>query len=188
MNSVKDFIALARSQPGRLNYGSAGIGSAGHLGCALFEYHAKVKLSHVPFKGGSLALTSMVGGELQLMIQTMPDTIRQVRAGRLKLIAVSTAKRLPDLPDTPTIAESGVPGYDFATWFGMFAPGTTPAPLVDRLNKIVNKQLGTPDVQADFRKDGLEPQGSSVADIRALVRSDIDKWSKVIKAAGIEPN
>jgi tripartite-type tricarboxylate transporter receptor subunit TctC len=188
VNSVKDFIALARSQPGRLNYGSAGIGSAGHLGCALFEYYAKVKLSHVPYKGGSLALSSMVGGELQLMIQTMPDTIRQVRAGRLKLIAVSTAKRLPDLPDVPTIAEAGVPGYDFATWFGVFAPGTTPQPLVERLNKIVHKHLATPDLQAEFRKDGLEPHGSSVADFRSLVRAEIDRWSKVIKAAGIEPN
>jgi tripartite-type tricarboxylate transporter receptor subunit TctC len=118
----------------------------------------------------------------------MPDTIRQVRAGRLKLLAVSTAKRVSDLPDVPTIAESGVPGYEYTTWFGLFAPGTTPQPLVAKLNQVVNKTLTLPDVQADFRKDGLEPGGSSVEAFRLLVRSEIDKWAKVIKATGIEPN
>ena len=187
-NSVKDVIAIAKAKPGSINYGSAGIGSAGHLGPALFEYLAGVKMTHVPYKGGSLALAAMVGGELQFMIQTMPDTIRQVRSGKLKLLAVSTAKRVPDLPDTPTIAESGVPGYEYSTWFGFFAPGTTPQPLLTRLNQVVNKALAYPDLQADFRRDGLEPQGSSIEDLRNRVKSEIVKWAKVIKAAGIEPN
>jgi tripartite-type tricarboxylate transporter receptor subunit TctC len=187
-NTVKEFVALAKASPGRLTYGSAGIGSAGHLGPALFEYHAQVKLSHIPYKGGGPALLAIAGGELQMMIQTMPDTIRQVRAGRLRLLAVSTAKRVPDLPDVPTIAESGVPGYDYSTWFGFFAPGSAPQPLVAKLNHVVVKLLAMPDLQAEFRKDGLEPMGSSVSEIRALVNSEIDKWGKVIKAAGIEPN
>jgi tripartite-type tricarboxylate transporter receptor subunit TctC len=186
--SVKDFIALAQSQPGRITYGSAGIGSAGHLGPALLEYYAKVKLTHVPYKGGALALSAMVGGEVQMMIQTMPDTIRQVRAGKLKLLAVSTAKRVSELPDTPTIAEAGVPGYDYYTWFGLFAPGTTPQPLITRISQIANKAIAAPDVQAEFRKDGLEPKGGSVDDMRSLVRSEYDRWGKVIKAAGIEAN
>jgi tripartite-type tricarboxylate transporter receptor subunit TctC len=186
--TVKEFIALAKASPGRITYGSAGIGSAGHLGPALFEYHAQVKLSHIPYKGGGPALLAIAGGELQMMIQTMPDTIRQVRAGRLRLLAVSTAKRVPDLPDVPTIAESGVPGYDYSTWFAFFAPGSTPQPLVANLNQIVGKLLAMPDLQAEFRKDGLEPMGSSVSEIRSLVNSEIDKWGKVIKAAGIEPN
>jgi tripartite-type tricarboxylate transporter receptor subunit TctC len=187
-NTVKEFVALAKASPGRITFGSAGIGSAGHLGPALFEYHAQVKLSHIPYKGGGPALLAIAGGELQMMIQTMPDTIRQVRAGRLRLLAVSTAKRVPDLPDVPTIAEAGVPGYDYSTWFGFFAPGTTPRPLVAKLNEVVNKQLAMSDLQAEFRKDGLEPIGSSVEAIRSLVSSEIDKWGKVIKAAGIEPN
>jgi tripartite-type tricarboxylate transporter receptor subunit TctC len=188
VSSVKDVIALAKASPGRITYGSAGIGSAGHLGPALFEYHAGVKLSHIPYKGGGPALAAAAGGEVQMMIQVMPDTIRQVRAGRLKLLAVSTAKRVRELPDVPTIAESGVPGYEYTTWFGFFAPGTTPPALVARLNQLVNKVLATPDVQAEFRRDGLEPSGSSVEEFRALVHSEIEKWGKVIKAAGIEPN
>jgi tripartite-type tricarboxylate transporter receptor subunit TctC len=185
---VKEFVALAKASPGRITYGSAGIGSAGHLGPALFEYHAQVKLSHIPYKGGGPALLAMAGGELQVMIQTMPDTIRQVRAGRLRLLAVSTAQRVPDLPDVPTIAEAGVPGYDYSTWFGFFAPGTTPPALVAKLNQVVGKLIAMPDLQAEFRKDGLEPISSSVEAIRSLVNSEIDKWGKVIKAAGIEPN
>jgi len=187
-NTVKEFIALAKASPGRITYGSAGIGSAGHLGPALFEYRAQVKLSHIPYKGGGPALLAASSGEVQMMIQTMPDTIRQVRAGRLKLLAVSTAKRVSDLPDTPTIAESGVPGYDYATWFGFFAPGATPQPLVAQLNQVVNRQLAAPDLQAEFRKDGLDPTGSTVNAFRSLVSAEIDKWGKVIKAAGIEPN
>lgn len=188
VHSVKDLVAMAKASPGSLNYGSAGIGSAGHLGVALFEYYAHVKLSHIPYKGGGPALAAMVGGEVQVMIQTMPDTIRQVRAGRLRLIAVSTAKRVPELPDTPTIAESGVPGYEYYTWFGMFAPGTTPKPLLGKLNDVVNKTLKQTDLQTEFRKDGLEPEGSTVEHFTQLVHSEIDKWAKVIKAAGLQPN
>jgi tripartite-type tricarboxylate transporter receptor subunit TctC len=188
VSSVKEVVAMAKASPGQIRAGTAGVGSAGFLGVSLFEYQAKVKLSQIPYKGGAPALLAMVGGETQMMIQTMPDTIRQVRAGKLKLIAVSTAKRVSDLPDTPTIAESGVPGYDYSTWFGLFAPGTTPKPLVAKLNELVNKHLATPELQAEFRKDGLEPKGSSADEFRALVNSEIEKWAKVIKATGIQPN
>ncbi len=188
VSSVKEVIALAKASPGQIRAGTAGIGSAGFLGVSLFEYQANVKLSQIPYKGGAPALLAMVGGETQMMIQTMPDTIRQVRAGKLKLIAVSTAKRVSALPDVPTIAESGVPGYDFTTWFGLFAPGTTPVPLVAKLNQLANKHLAAPELQAEFRKDGLEPNGSSVDEFRTLVASEIDKWGKVMKATGIQPN
>ncbi len=186
--TVKDVIALARTPGAPLNYGSAGIGSAGHLACALFEFHAGVKMTHIPYKGGGPALAAMVGGELQVMIQVMPDTIRHVRSGRLKLIAVSTAKRLAEIPTTPTIAESGVPNYEFYTWFGMFAPGTTPKAIQQTLNGMVNKVITQPAVQTELRKDGMEAQPGTVEDFRALVASDVDKWAKVIKAAGVQPN
>jgi tripartite-type tricarboxylate transporter receptor subunit TctC len=188
VNTVKDLVDMAKAAPGQVRAGTAGIGSSAFLSVSLFEYQANVKFTQIPYKGGAPALLAMIGGETQVMIQTMPDTIRQVRAGKLKLIAVSTTKRVPDLPDTPTIAESGVPGYDFTTWFGMFAPGTTPKPLVTRLNQLVNKHLRVAELQAEFRKDGLEPGGSSVDDFRAHVNAEIEKWAKVMKATGIKPN
>ena len=185
VNSVTELIAAAKASPGRINYGSAGIGSAAHLATALFENLANIKLSHVPYKGGSLALAAAIAGEVQCMLETMPDTLRQVKAGRLRLLAVSTAKRLPELPDVPTIAESGMPGYEYYTWFGMFAPGTTPKPLLARLNTIVNETLKIPEVQADLKKDGLDPSGSTIEELNALVRHDLAKWAKVIKATGM---
>ena len=188
VSTVKDLVAIAKAAPGQVRAGTAGIGSSGFLGVSLFEYQAQVKFSQIPYKGGAPALLAMVGGETQVMIQTMPDTIRQVRAGKLKLIAVSTAKRVRDLPDTPTIAESGVPCFDYTTWFGMFAPGTTPKPLVAKLNQVVNRHLAAPELQAEFRKDGLEPSGSGVDEFRSLVSAEIDKWAKVMKATGIKPN
>jgi tripartite-type tricarboxylate transporter receptor subunit TctC len=188
VSSVKDLVAMAKAAPSQVRAGTAGIGSAGFLGVSLFEYQANVKLSQIPYKGGGPALLALVGGEVQVMIQTMPDTIRQVRSGKLKLIAVSTAKRVSELPDIPTIAESGVPGYDYSTWFGLFAPGTTPKPLAAKLNQVVNRHLTAPDLQAEFRKDGLEPAGSSAEAFRALVNREIDKWAQVMKATGIKPN
>jgi len=185
VNSVKELIAAAKAAPGHLRYGSAGIGSAAHLATALFENLAGVKFSHIPYKGGSLALAAAIAGEVQFMLETMPDTYRQVKAGRLRLLAVSTARRLPALPDVPTIAESGVAGYEYYTWFGLFAPGTTPEPLLARLNKIVNEALAMPVVQAELRKDGVDPAGSTVEELRALVRHDLAKWAKVIQETGM---
>jgi tripartite-type tricarboxylate transporter receptor subunit TctC len=185
VNSVKDLIAAAKASPGHITYGSAGIGSAAHLATALFENSANLKFSHIPYKGGSLALAAAITGEVQFMLETMPDTLRQVKAGRLRLLAVSTAKRLPELPNVPTIAESGVPGYDYYTWFGIFAPGTTAKPLLARLNTIVNQALKIPEVQADLKKDGLDPAGSTIDEFNALVRHDLAKWAKVIKATGM---
>ncbi|HSQ04797.1 MAG TPA: tripartite tricarboxylate transporter substrate-binding protein, partial [Burkholderiales bacterium] len=147
---------------------------------------AGVKFSHIPYKGGSLALAAAIAGEVQFMLETMPDTYRQVKAGRLRLLAVSTASRLPVLPDVPTLAESGVPGYEYYTWFGLFAPGTTPKPLRARLNQVVNETLAIPAVQAELRKDGVDPAGSSIEELSALVRRDLAKWAKVIHEMGMQ--
>jgi tripartite-type tricarboxylate transporter receptor subunit TctC len=184
VNSVKDLIALAKAQPGRITYGSAGIGSAGHLGPALFEYRAGVKLSHIPYKGGGPALVAASSGEVQMMIQTMPDTIRQVRAGRLKLLAVSTAKRVSELPDVPTIAESGVPGYEFTAWIGAFAPAGTPKPIVDRLNDNIQKILKMPDVAEKLKSQTLDPMFMNPEQFAKRLRSDYEKYGKVIKLTG----
>ena len=186
--NVAELIALARSKPGALSYGSAGNGSSSHLSGALFETMAGVDLLHVPYKGSAPLLVDVLAGRIDMTFDSYTVYEEHIKAGKVRPLGVTSKTRLSALPDVPTIAEAGVSGYDYSTWFGFFAPGTTPPKLVAQVNQVVNKQLAMPDLQSEFRKDGLEPIGSSVEAIRALVNSEIEKWGKVIKAAGIEPN
>ena len=188
VKSVQELIALAKKQPGKLNYGSAGVGSAAHLAMALFEYAAGVKFNHVPYKGGGPSLVATVAGEVDFSIPAYPTAVPHLKAGRLRLLAVTGSKREPTQPAIPTVAESGVPGYEFVIWFGLFAPTGTPKVIVTRLNLEVVKALAVPDMQKSLALTGVDAESSTAEQLGQLLRNDVAKWAKIIKAAGIPLN
>jgi tripartite-type tricarboxylate transporter receptor subunit TctC len=184
--SVKDFIALGKAPGSRLNYAAPGVGSLGHLAGELFKSMTGVSMAHIAYKGGGPAITALVGGEVQAYFSTMPAALAQVRAGRLRALAVSSARRAATQPDIPTIAESGVPGYDVTGWFGVLAPARTPASVVKRLNEEFARALATPEVRKRLAGEGLDPASSTPDAFAATIRSDIAKWNKVVTQAGIK--
>jgi len=188
VNSVQDLIALAKKRPGKLNYGSAGVGSAAHLAMALFEYAAGVKFNHIPYKGGGPSLIATVAGEVDFSIPAYPTSVPHVKAGRLRLLAVTGSKRESTVPDVPTVAESGLPGYEFEIWFGLFAPSGTPKAIITRLNQEIVKALAMPDMREILAQTGVDAESSTPAQLGQLLRSDVAKWAKIIKAAGIPIN
>lgn len=188
VKSVQDLIALAKKQPGKLNYGSAGVGSAAHLAMALFEHAAGVKFNHVAYKGGGPSMIATVSGEIDFSIPAYPTAVPHVKAGRLRLLAVTGLKREPTVPNIPTVAESGVPGYEFVIWFGMFAPAGTAKPILARLNQEVVKALALPDMREKLAQTGVNAESSTPEQLGQLLRSDIAKWAKIVKAAGIPIN
>lgn len=183
--SMKEFIALAKQQPGKLDYGSGGVGSSGHLSVALLEHVAGVTFNHIPYKGGGPSITATIAGQVHFAIPTLPTAVNHVKAGRVQLLAVTGAKRSPAVPDVPTVAEAGVPGYEFITWYGIFTPAGTPKVIIDRLNQAVVKALGTSDLRQKLSQQGLEPQSSTPEELGKTLRTDIVKWAKIIKSAGI---
>ena len=185
--SVKELLALARKQPGGLNYGSGGPGSAGHLSVALLEELAKIKLTHVPYKGGGPSVAATISGEVQLAIPAFPTAAGHVKAGRLRMLVVTSSQRLPVMPDIPTVTEAGVPGYEFVIWFGVFAPAGTPKPILAKLNQAIVKSLQQPDLQKQLSQQGLDPQPSTPDALAKQLRTDITKWERIIKSAGIKP-
>lgn len=182
--NVKELIAFAKANPGKVNFGSSGNGSSIHLSGELFNTLAKVDMVHVPYKGSAPAVTDLVGGQIDLMFDNMPSAIQHVRSGRLKAIAVTTAGRSPELPDVPTIAEAGVPGYEATSWFGMFAPGATPAPVVAKLNAALVKLLADPEVKKKFAEQGAEAVADTPEQFAAFIKAETAKWSQVVKASG----
>ncbi|MBC5785232.1 tripartite tricarboxylate transporter substrate binding protein [Ramlibacter sp. USB13] len=182
--NVKELIAYAKANPGRVNFGSSGSGSSIHLSGELFNSLAKVDMIHVPYKGSAPAVTDLLGGQIDIMFDNMPSAIQHVRSGKLRPLAVTTAKRSPELPDVPTIAEAGVPGYEATSWFGMFAPANTPAPVVAKLNAALVKVLSQPDVKKKLAEQGAEPYSEKPEQFAAFIRSETDKWSKVVKESG----
>lgn len=185
VNSMKDLIALAKKEPGKLNYGSAGVGSAGHLSVALLEHVAGVKFTQVPYKGGGPSVTATISGEVQFSIPVMGSAATHVKAGRLKMLAVTSAKRSQAFPDVPTVQEAGVPGYVFEAWFGLFAPAGLPKPVVTKLNQATVKALGMSDVREPFLRQGIEADPSTPAELTKILRDDTALWAKIIKSAGI---
>jgi len=185
--TVKDFLALARAKPKQLLYGSGGNGSAAHLAAAYFEYLAKIQLTHVPYKGTGPALIDLVAGQTSMMITGMPAVMPHVRSGRLRLIAVGTAKRLAQFPDLPTIGESGVPGYDATQWYGVLAPAGTPRTIVTKLNAEMSKALAQPDVREKLAADGTLPVGNTPEEFGAHIKAEIARWAPVVKASGARP-
>ncbi len=188
VTNMKDLIAMAKKEPGKLNYGSAGIGSAGHLAVALLEHVAGVKFTQVPYKGGGPSVAATISGEVQFSIPVMASAATHVRAGRLKMLAVTSAKRPRAFPDVPTVQEAGVPGYVYETWFGLFAPAGTPKPIIAKLNQAAVKALGMSDVRSQFLNQGLEADPSTPEGLAKTLREDTAMWAKIIKSAGIPIN
>jgi tripartite-type tricarboxylate transporter receptor subunit TctC len=185
--SAKDVIALARARPGELVYASSGVGSASHLTVELFMLMTGTRMLHVPYKGPTPGVIDLVAGRVALIATSTISTLTHVRSGRLRPIGVTTTARLPSLPDIPTIAESGVPGYESVSWFGLAAPAATPKDIIARLNKESVAILRSPAVVELFAKDGTLVVAGSAAEFDAYIRSETTKWAKVVKAAGIKP-
>ena len=184
--TVPEFVAYAKADPGRINFGSAGIGSPNHVTGELFKIMTGVNLMHVPYRGIALALSDLLGGQVQVAFASMPSSIEFVRAGRLRALAVTTATRSEVLPDVPTVGEF-VPGYEASAWYGIGAPKATPAEIVDKLNKEVNAALHDPKMKVRFADLGGEPLPGSPAELAKLIADETEKWAKVIKFAGIKP-
>jgi tripartite-type tricarboxylate transporter receptor subunit TctC len=184
--SVADLVALARKQPGKLQYASAGVGSVTHLAAELFKYTAKVDILHVPFKGAGPATLDVVAGHTNLLFGGLLATVPQVRAGRLRALGVGSLKRNPILPEVPAIAEAGVPGYETVNWFGLVAPAGTPAVIVERLHREITAVQSLPEVQKQFDADGATVLRMTPDRFGAYMVADMDKWERVVKAGGIK--
>ena len=188
VKSVKEFIALARTRPDTLAYGSSGVGGAGHMAAALFQSLTQTRMLHVPYKGGAPAMVDLIAGQVQFSFSSAPTAMPNMTSGRLRALAVTTAKRSKILPALPTIAEAGVPGYDAHTWYGFVVTGKTPQPIVARLNKEIVQILNRPDAVDTLFKVGLEPWTSTPEAFGAYIKSEVDKWGRIIREIGITAN
>ena len=184
-NSVRELVALARAKPGQILYGSSGTGGFSHLAGALFGQSAGISLTHVPYKGGGPALTDVLGGQIHLLFSTLLQGQPHMRTGKLKALAVTSARRAPAMPDLPTMVEAGVPGYAISGWYGVAAPAGTPGPVLDRLNREMVRILASADVRDKLSADGSLPVGSSPAEFSAHIRNEVARWSRVVQVAGI---
>lgn len=184
--SVRELVALAKASPGKLNYASAGSGSSLHMTAELFKYATATDIVHVPYKGTGPAITDLIAGRVQLIFSTMPPVLPHVKSGKLRALGVTTAKRSAAAPDIPTIAESGVTGFDVANWQGMLAPARTAVPIVAKLNRIVHRSLDAPGMSEALAGQGLESAASTAALFADLIKSEIAKYTQVVKAAGIQ--
>lgn len=186
VKNVKELLTLAKSRPGELNYGSSGAGSITHLSAELFQSMAGIRWTHVAFKGTGPAIRALLGGEIEFLFSGTAPIAGLVQAGKISPIAVTGSKRLAYFPDVPTIAESGVPGYEVTGWYGFYAPARTPAAMINRLNAETVKALKASDVQARLKKTGNEAVGSSSGEFATFVRAEQEKWAKVIRQIGLQ--
>ena len=184
--TVKELITLSKRQPGAINYGSSGIGTTVHLSAELFQYMTGTKWVHIAYKGGGPGLVALLSGEVSMYFGNVPTVIRQARAGKLRAIATTGKKRTPAAPDIPTVAEAGVPGYEVATFYGVSAPAKTPRPIIDKLHAEIVRALNSPDLKERLQGLGADPVGNTPEQYTAFMQNEIDKWAKVIKAAGIK--
>ena len=187
-NNVQELIALAKANPGKLNYASVGTGSPGHIAGELFKIKTGVDIVHIPYKGGGPAVVDTIGGQVQLLFVSMPAAWQHVKAGKLKAIAVASAKRSVAAPDLPTIAESGVPDYAVESWYGALAPAKTPPAAVARLNAAFAKVLGNPQIKEKLLAQGAEAAPSTQAEMDRVIKEELEKWDLVIKTAKIKPD
>ena len=185
VKSVKELVALAKAKPGELNYSSGGNGAAAHLAGELFKSMTGTNIVHVPFKGIAPALVAVLSGEAQLTFGSQPSTLPHVKSGRLRALAVTSAKRSPFTPDIPSMSEAGVPGYETTAWYGIIAPSKTPRSIIAKLNSAITRALQNPDVRADLAKLSFEILSGTPEDFGKLMRQESTKWAKVIKEAGM---
>lgn len=188
VRNVKELIELARARPGQLTYASAGNGSASHLGTEVFKSVAKVNIVHIPYKGAAPAVTDLMGGHVQLMIIGMAVGLPAARGGKARALGVTSLGRSPAAPELPTLNESGLPGFEVLNWMGVIAPAKTPPELIARISGEIRAILQAPDVRERLLKQGLEPAGTTPEAFDALIRSEIARWSAVVRQAGIKPD
>ena len=185
-NSLADLVSLAKSQPGKLNYASAGNGSTTHLAMEILKDAAKINLVHIPYKGNGPADIAILGGEVQSVFGSMPALLQNTKAGKLRALAVGTARRSPALPDVPTVAELGYPGFEAALWLGVLAPAGTPQPIIDRLNRELTSIAATPDFRSLMDKNGAEPISNTPEQFATMIRAEVERYTKVVKAIGVK--
>ncbi|MEG0923091.1 MAG: tripartite tricarboxylate transporter substrate binding protein [Comamonas sp.] len=183
--NAKDVIVAAQKEPGKLSYGSSGQGSTLHLAGALFAQQAKIDMLHVPYKGNSQAITDLSGGQVHMAFSGIPPALASVRTGQTRMLAVTTAKRLKSLPDVPTVAESGLPGYQFSSWYGVLTTGGTPAPIIERLAKEIQAIVAKPEVREVFAQQGVEPVTSTPAEFQRMIDEELTRWAQDVKTLGI---
>jgi tripartite-type tricarboxylate transporter receptor subunit TctC len=188
IHSIQDLIAAAKANPGKLNYGSAGNGNTSHLAVEYFKSAVGIDLTHVPYKGSGPAVAALLGREVDLMFDSLSSSLAQIQAGKFRAIGVSTAKRSSVLPQVPTIAEAGVPGFDISAWYAIFAAAGTPAPIVQKLNAEIIKAMAVPDAKQRIEGYGYQIVGSTPAQLDAHVKSEIARWGKVVKDSGAQAN
>jgi len=182
--TVAEFIAYAKANPGRISFGSSGVGTSPHLSVELLKSMTGINLVHVPYKGGAQSSTDLLGGQIQLLITNLPEQIGYIKAGKTRALGVSTIKRSPQLPDLPTISEAGVPGFDVTVWYGLCAPAGLPRALVDKVNADVAKAVLSPDTQRRLFDQGVEAARNSPEEFAAFIRAEVTKWAKVVRDSG----
>lgn len=185
--TVKELVALAKARPGQLNFSSSGTGGVSHLSAELFRAVAGIDIVHIPYKGAGPAMTALLGGEAQVMMATAPVSLPQMKANRVRGLAISSRQRSPLAPGMPTIAESGFPGFETDTWYGLLAPAGTPAAIVRRINADTARVLEMPDVKGAFEQQGAQTAGGTPDEFRRFIQSEIGKWEKAIRVAKVPP-
>jgi tripartite-type tricarboxylate transporter receptor subunit TctC len=183
VRTVADLIALARAKPGQLNFASGGFGSAGHMTGELFKSMAHIQMTYIPYKGGELALVDLIAGQVHVVFTNLLTSLPHLRTGRVRVLAVTGARRHQAVPQIPTVAESGLPGYEPVSWYGWLAPAGTPAAIIDKLNHEIGDLIRLPDVRERFARDGADPVSSTPAELGERIASELDRWRKVVRAS-----
>jgi tripartite-type tricarboxylate transporter receptor subunit TctC len=184
--SLKELVALAKARPGKLNYASAGVGSTTHLAMEMLKHASGTFMLHIPYNGNGPAGTALIGGQVEVLFGSLPSLLAHAKSGRARALAVGTPKRSPSLPDVPTVAESGYPGFDASLWLAIMAPAGTPQPIIERLNKEIVSLVAAADTREAFDKAGTEPLTGTPADLAAMIRDGVPKYAQIIKTAGVK--